>query len=172
MQTPPRLFTSPVRLSRGHLGGPNSGQVGDAWSDAWDECLKKPGFSEEWEARALDKMTKNLMDKYDCGYGTRTDGTNSGACTSNENKRKAQAALGVNVDGDWGKNSQAALDASGKTFQQLVPGCASPVPHWTASGGSGVAPGQESGGGGSKSSSMIWAGLALGVLAVGIVIYK
>lgn len=102
----------------------------------------------------FDTLRTNLMGKYGCeniGPGTPVAGA---PCDSFENKYAVQVALrgmglyADTIDGKWGKNSQAALDQSGMTFEQLAPGCTPPAPKYTGTsgGGSGTTPGGGGGG--------------------------
>lgn len=149
------------------------------------------------EAKMYRDCVEPLMEKYGCygtGTGERIDDPWAGmpACASYESKYAAQAALkqmGLykdTLDGKWGKNSQAALEASGKKFQDLVPGCTGPAPSYggtgggttPGTGGGGTTPG--TGGGGQPvvygdkkddegTSPWLWVGLgALAVVGVGI----
>ncbi|MFA4971443.1 MAG: hypothetical protein WC683_02435 [bacterium] len=62
----------------------------------------------------------------------------SGACSDANVIKSVQAQIGTTVDGKWGPNSAAALKASGKTYQQLAPGCSGAVPGGGTGGGSGT----------------------------------
>jgi len=59
--------------------------------------------------------------------------------------KQVQATLGVDPDGDWGKLSQAALDAQGGNFKAFAPGCTGAVPHWTPGGGTQYIPCKDEG---------------------------
>jgi len=67
------------------------------------------------------------------------------ACTSAENIKKVQEAIGVKADGKWGPASQAALEKTGKTFINFAGACTPPVPTAkaaTTTGGGGTSGGK------------------------------
>lgn len=95
------------------------------------------GMSEAQCATAmLAEYTRWDIEEYCSGTGIRSCDTASVVMEV----QTALKALGYNiaVDGAWGKQSQDALNASGKTFQQLATSqCEPPVPHYTAGAGGG-----------------------------------
>lgn len=112
---------------------------------------------QECTDQIFDVLRTNLMAKYGCeniGPGTPVAGA---PCDSFENKYAVQVALrgmglyADTLDGKWGKNSQAALDQSGMTFEQLAPGCTPPAPKYTGSSTSGGGS-TTTGGGGSTTT--------------------
>jgi len=58
----------------------------------------------------------------------------TGACTSDAVIKVVQTRIGTTADGKWGPNSQAALKASGGTFQDWAPNCTGSVPYYGGSG--------------------------------------
>lgn len=151
----------------------------------------------ECEAQVIDLLRRELIDSYGCGgTGTKLEPIPNTPCASEHNKMAVQAklwAMGLyndTIDGNWGPNSQKALDASGQTYQQLAPGCTGPAPHYTAGtggttttggGGTDTGNGTDTGTGTSTvgygkkkdegTSPWLWAGLAaLGVVGVGVLV--
>ena len=147
------------------------------------------------EKQVFSLLRSQLIETYGCGgTGTKLEPIPNTPCASEHNKMAVQAKLwsmghyNDKIDGNWGPNSQKALDASGQTYQQLAPGCTGPVPHYTAgtgggtttTGGGGTDTGDGTGGGlttvgyGKKdegTSPWLWAGLAaLGVVGVGVLV--
>lgn len=103
---------------------------------AWvaDQCA---GMTQaQCEQSLLAVWTQDDINDFCSGTGIRSCDTASVVMEV----QKALKALGYNiaVDGAWGKQSQDALNASGKTFQQLATSqCEPPVPHYTAGAGGG-----------------------------------
>lgn len=56
-----------------------------------------------------------------------------GPCNSDAAIRQVQAAIGADVDGDWGPLSQAALNATGKSFKDFL-NCQGDPPTYTLPG--------------------------------------
>lgn len=159
----------------------DQGIIGDSDPRLLGACT--PGMSRQECQKALTKAMIEQAVEDLCNYGIRS-------CDSASIVMEVQTALnalGANiaVDGAWGKQSQAALDKSGKTFQQLATSqCEPPVPQYVAGGGGGggTTPGGTTPGGltnvdyGKKTedkgtSPWLWLGLgAVAAVGVGIVV--
>lgn len=143
------IFTGPTALGINRIGDQNG--LGEQSLPNWEcqtNCMKTVATDHELETcrskcdqqyppeTYLEPEVTDPYDPYDPG-GQGYDPSQGQACNSSNIISMVQMAVGASIDGKWGPNSQAKLNASGQTFKSFAPGCTGAVPNYTGGGGGG-----------------------------------